>query len=271
ARRWELLRELRSRMLRHSRWTRWVNLPRGEYVFPVLAGVGLALFFFFLQKDLGPALFLCCVFLATYVVARGRAGMAIAGFALLVLGFYVGYRLQISQTLAARVLMWQSPWDNAVSGGDQTAHAIWALATGGPFGTGLGLGDTRYLPAGHTDLILAAIGEELGAAGLLLVAVLYAILAWRGFRVGRLARSDYGFFLALALTLFLIVPVLIMASGILGVTPLTGVVTPFLSYGGSAMVANFCALGMLTAIHADRQPAGDLEPFRVPVLWLGSS
>ena len=71
--------------------------------------------------------------------------------------------------------MWQSPWDNAVPGGDQVTHAIWALATGGSFGTGLGLGDTRYLPAGHTDLILAAIGEELGAAGLLLVAVLYAL------------------------------------------------------------------------------------------------
>src|SRR5262249_44144176 len=167
--------------------------------------------------------------------------------------------------------MWEWPWDKAGGGGDQVTHAIWALATGGSSGTGLGLGDTRYLPAGHTDLILAAIGEELGAAGLLLVAVLYACLAWRGFRIGRRARNDYGFFLATALTLFLVVPVLIMASGILGVTPLTGVVTPFLSYGGSAMVANFCALGILTAIHADRQPSGDLEPFRVPVLWLASS
>src|SRR5204863_8765529 len=139
------------------------------------------------------------------------------------------------------------------------------------FGTGLGLGDSRYVPAGHTDLILAAIGEELGAAGLLLVAVLYAFLAWRGFRIGRLARNDYGFFLAIALTLFLIVPVLIMASGILGVTPLTGIVTPFLSYGGSAMIANFCALGMLAAIHADRHPAGDFAPFRVPIRWLGGS
>jgi len=282
SRRWELLREIRSPMFRGSRWTRWINLPRVEYVTPVLAGVGLALVFFFLQKDLGPALFLCCVFLATYVVARGRAGMAIVGFALLTLGFYVGYRLHISQTLAERVRMWQSPWDNAVPGGDQVTHAIWALATGGSFGTGLGLGDTRYLPAGHTDLILAAIGEELGAAGVLLVAVLYAVLAWRGFRIGRLARNDYGFFLATALTLFLIVPVLIMASGILGVTPLTGVVTPLLSYGGSAMVANFCALGMLTAIRADARPlrrgglmcppwSRDLEPFRVPVMWLGSS
>ncbi|PYQ85218.1 MAG: hypothetical protein DMG02_28890 [Acidobacteria bacterium] len=271
ARRWELLRELHSSALRNSRWTRWVNLPRGEYVLPVLAGVGLALVFFFLQKDLGPALFLCCVFLATYVVARGRVGMAIAGLALLILGFYAGYHLHISQTLAERVRMWQSPWDNAVLGGDQVTHAVWGLATGGSFGTGLGLGDTRYLPAGHTDLILAAIGEELGAAGLMLVAVLYAILAWRGIRIGRLARNDYGFFLATALTLFLIVPALIMASGILGVTPLTGVVTPFLSYGGSAMVANFCALGMLAAIHADRHPSGDFEPFRIPIAWVGAS
>ena len=271
ARRWELLREIRSPLFRGSRWTRWINLPRAEYVIPVLAGVGLALVLFYIQKDLGPALFLCCVFLATYAVARGRVGMAIAGLALLILGFYVGYRLNISQTLTERVRMWQSPWDNAVPGGDQVTHAIWALATGGSFGTGLGFGETRYLPAGHTDLILAAIGEELGSAGLLLVAVLYTFLAWRGFRIARLARNDYGFFLGTALTLFLIVPVLIMASGILGVTPLTGVVTPFLSYGGSAMVANFCALGMLTAIRADRHPSGDLEPFRVPVMWLGSS
>ncbi|PWU21424.1 MAG: hypothetical protein C5B48_11350, partial [Candidatus Rokuibacteriota bacterium] len=271
ARRWELLRELRSTMLRKSRWTRWVNLPRAEYVFPVLAGVGLALVFFYLQKDLGPALFLCCVFLATYVVARGRAGMAIAGFALLILGFYAGYQLNVSHTLVERVRMWQSPWDNPVPGGDQVTHAIWAFATGGSLGTGLGLGDTRYLPAGHTDLILAAIGEELGAAGPVLVAVLYAIVAWRGFRIARLAQNDYGFFLATSLTLFLIVPVLIMASGILGVTPLTGIVTPFLSYGGSAMVANFCALGMLAAIHADRRPSGDFAPFRVPMMWVGSS
>jgi cell division protein FtsW (lipid II flippase) len=270
-RRWEVLRDIGAPIWRGPRWARRITLPRLEYVMPVAAGVGLALVLFFLQKDLGPALFLCCVFLATYVVARGRAGMAVAGGALLVLGFYLGYRFQISQTLVARIGMWQAPWDNAVSGGDQTAHAIWALATGGPVGTGLGLGDTRYLPAGHTDLILAAIGEELGAAGLLLVTVLYGIVGWRGLRIGRLARNDYGFFLAVALTLFLIVPVLIMASGILGVTPLTGVVTPFLSYGGSAMIANFCALGMLTAIHADRHPTGDLEPFRVPIRYLGSA
>ena len=269
-RRWELLREIRGGAIRNLRLPRWVNLPRSEYVLPVGAGVAAALVFFFLQKDLGPALFLSCVFLAVYAVARGRIGMAMAGFALLVSGFFVGYRLHVSSTLADRVRMWQSPWDNAVAGGDQVTHAIWAMATGGPFGTGLGLGDSRYLPAGHTDLILAAIGEELGAAGLVVVAVAYAVMAWRGFRIGRLAPNDYGFFLATSLTLFLIVPALVMASGVIGVTPLTGVVTPFLSYGGSAMAANFAALGILASIHGDRRPSGDFTPFRAPVKWLGT-
>jgi cell division protein FtsW (lipid II flippase) len=269
-RRWELVREIRGEAIRNVRLPQWLNLPRGEYVLPVLVGVAAALTFFFFQKDLGPALFLCCVFLAVYAVARGRVGMAVTGLALLASGFYVGYRLQVSSTLAGRVRMWQSPWDNAVPGGDQIAHALWAMATGGVFGTGLGLGDSRYLPAGHTDLILATVGEELGAAGLVAVAVLFAILAWRGFRIARRAASDYGFFLATSLTLFLILPALIMASGVLGVTPLTGVVTPLLSYGGSAMLANFAALGLLAAIRADRRPANDFEPFRVPIRNLGA-
>ncbi len=270
ARRWELLREVRGTSIRNLRVPRWLNLPRGEYVLPVVVGVAAALVLFFLQKDLGPALFLSCVFLAVYAVARGRTGMALAGFALLVSGFYVGYRLHVSSTLADRVRMWQSPWDNAVAGGDQVTHAIWGMATGGPFGTGLGLGDSRYLPAGHTDLILAAIGEELGAVGLMVVAAVYAVMAWRGFRIGRLAPNDYGFFLATAITLFLIVPALVMASGVMGVTPLTGVVTPFLSYGGSAMAANFAALGMLASIHGDRRPAGDFRAFRAPIKWLAA-
>jgi cell division protein FtsW (lipid II flippase) len=269
ARRWELLRGVRGQAIRSLRLPAWLNLPRGEYILPVLIGVAAALMFFFLQKDLGPALFLCCVFLAVYAVARGRIGMAAAGLTLLGAGFYLGYRMQVSATLAERVRMWQSPWDNTVAGGNQITHAIWAMATGGVFGTGLGLGDSRYLPAGHTDLVLAAIGEELGVAGLIVVAAAFAVVAWRGFRIGRLASTDYGFFLATALTLFLVVPVLIMASGVMGVTPLTGVVTPFLSYGGSAMLANFAALGMLAAIHADGRPPGDFEPFRVPMKYLG--
>ncbi len=253
ARRWELLR----------------HTPRATYAAPVLAGVAAALMFFFLQKDLGPALFVACVFLVLYAVATGRVPVAIGGFALLAAGIYAGYRLNISATLAARVEMWQSPWHNAVRGGDQIAHAVWALATGGFFGTGMGLGDTRYLPAGHTDLVLAAVGEELGLVGLAFVAAAYCAIAWRGLRIACAASTDYGFFLATAVTLFLILPALVMSAGILGLIPLTGVVTPFLSYGGSAMTANFAALGILTAIHANRGTTRTAEPFRTPVKYLG--
>src|SRR4029079_19214161 len=250
AKRWDLLRQGRGRRVRQFYVTSWMYVPRADYLLPVLGGVGIALLFFFLQRDLGPALFLSCVFLLTYALARNRAGLAIAGFVVLIAGFYIGYTLNISSTLTARVAMWRSLWDNGARGGEQIAQAIVGLATGGVFGTGLGLGNTGYVPAGYTDLMLAAIGEELGFAGLLAVAGLFVIITARGFDIARRAPDDYSFFLASVITLFLTLPVLVMGAGMLGLVPLTGVVTPFLSFGGSAMVATFVALGILTAIRS---------------------
>jgi cell division protein FtsW (lipid II flippase) len=268
ARQWEVLRQIDSNTIRDYRIPAWLHVPRLDYLLPVAAGVTASLIFFFFQKDLGPALFIACVFLMIYTVARNRAGLALIGLALLVLGFYLGYALNISSTLAARVEMWRAPWDNAVRGGDQIAQAFWGLSTGGLFGSGLGLGDTRYIPAGQTDLILAAIGEELGFIGLFLILAVYAVIAARGFRIARDAASDYGFFLATSVTLFLIVPGLIMVAGSLGIIPLTGVVTPFLSYGGSAMLANFAGLGILSAIRTVASPAKTSEPFLKPIRYL---
>ena len=128
--------------------------------------------FFFLQKDLGPALFLSCVFLMTYAIARNRVGLAVAGFALLVAGFYVGYALNISSTLSARSADVAVAWDNGARGGEQIAQAIWSLSTGWiRSAPGSAWVIPGYVPAGHTDLMLAAIGEELGFVGLLAVAV----------------------------------------------------------------------------------------------------
>ena len=271
ARRWEVLRNVRGQTIRTIRVPGWLDVPRVDYVLPVAAGVAAALLLFFVQKDLGPALLVSCVFLITYAIARNRVGLAAAGFAALIGGFYAGYALNISSTLAARVAMWQSAWDNGVRGGEQIAHAIWGLSTGGLFGTGLGLGDTGYVPAGFTDLMLAAIGEELGFAGLAAVAALFAMMAARGFDAALRAADDYGFFLATVLTLFLTLPVLIMAGGMLGVIPLTGVVTPFVSFGGSAMLANFAALGMVAAIRM-QAPAASFAtaPFRAGVRRLAA-
>jgi cell division protein FtsW (lipid II flippase) len=260
ARRWELIRQARSGI---------VNVPRLAHVLPVVAGVGAALVLFFFQKDLGPALLLSLMFLSLFAVARGGGWIAGAGLATLVAGFAAGYLLNISNTLAARVAMWQSPWDNAVRGGDQIAQAMWGMAAGASAGTGAGLGQTRFVPESHTDLVFASIGEELGLIGLLVVAATFFLIVWRGLAIARRASSDYRFFLALALTMSLAVPVLVMAAGTLGLLPLTGVVTPFLSYGGSAMVANFAMLGLLVAIDREKRPAADLAPFQVPVRWLG--
>jgi cell division protein FtsW (lipid II flippase) len=266
ARRWDLLRQVRGRTVRTLQMPAWLNVPRVDYVLPVLGGVAAALLFFFLQRDLGPALFLSCVFLLTYALARNRAGLAVGGFAVLIAGFYIGYALNISSTLTARVAMWRSLWDNGARGGEQIAQAIWGLATGGLFGTGFGLGDTSYVPAGYTDLMFAAIGEELGFVGLLAVAVVFAMITVRGFDAARHAPDDYGFFLATVVTLFLALPVLVMGAGMLGLVPLTGVVTPFLSFGGSAMVANFIALGILTAIRSRAATVPDLTaPFRAGI------
>ena len=116
-------------------------------------------------------------------------------------------RFDVSRTLAERVRMWQSPWDNAGAGRRSGCAGDLGDGNGGPLGTGLGLGDSRYLPAGHTDLVLAAVGEELGVVGADRARRTYAVVAWRGFRIARSAPNDYGFFLGTALTLFLIVPV----------------------------------------------------------------
>lgn len=269
ARRWELLRQVRAETVRSRRVPAWLNIPRPHHVLPVAAGVAAALVLFFFQKDLGPALLLSLMFLGLFAIARGGAGLAGAGLAGLIAGFGLGYVVEISSTLVGRLEMWQSPWDNAVRGGDQVAQALWALATGAATGTGLGLGSTRFVPEGHTDLVLATLGEELGFAGLLVIFVAFAILAIRGFEIARRASSDYRFFLATALTLAIFIPVLVMAAGTLGLLPLTGVVTPFLSYGGSAMVANFSALGLLAAIDRDRdwRAQADLAAFGAPLRW----
>ncbi len=225
ANRWELLRSLKEKGL--ERATRLgIDLPRLDYVVPVLVGMALVLAFFFLQKDLGPALVLACIFLAMYGVARRRLTMVGVGLLLLAAGFVGGYLVGFPHTVVQRVQMWASPWDNAVRGGDQVAHALWALAAGAATGTGPGLGDPQLVPAGHTDLILAVIGEELGFAGVLAVLSLFGLVTWRCLRIALRAPGDYTFFLALGLTLGIVLQLVLIASGLLGLMPLTGVATP---------------------------------------------
>ena len=257
ARRWQFLRELSADHGARRGIRRWVRLPRWKDVRPLAVSITALLALFFLQRDLGPALVLSCVFLGLYGISRARVGLVVAGFAVLTTGFVAGYALGVPSTVTRRVAIALDPWENALPGGDQIAHALWALSSGGPWGLGPGVGEPHVIPAGHTDLVMAALGEELGYIGFASIAVLFAILVWRLLRIAVRAPGDYTAFLTIGLTLALAVQGLVIVAGMLGLLPLAGVVTPFLSYGRSAMLSNFAALGVCAAIARRRGPARD--------------
>jgi cell division protein FtsW (lipid II flippase) len=268
--RWELLREVPERRVPLGRAARLLPLPRLEYVVPPLVAIGLVLFFFFLQKDLGPALVLACLFLILFSVARGRSGMALVGAALVALAFFAGYKLGYPRTVGQRIGMWLAPWDTWFRGGDHLAQAIWSLAAGGATGTGMGLGEPGLVPEAHTDMVLSALGEQLGFFGLLAVAGLYALLIGRGLRAARQAASAYGFFLALGFTLLLALETALISGGVLDLLPLSGVTSPFLSSGRSAMLANFLVAGILAGLSARRAAPEAVRPFLGGTRWVSA-
>ncbi len=254
SRRWELLREISEPIGPSAAVRRLVQLPRARDVTPLILIVGTLLVFFVLQRDLGPALVIGCISLAMYGVARARVSLVGAGFLTLIAGFAAGYWLGVPATLARRVAIWMSPWNNTRTGGDQIAHALWAFASGGTVGAGTGVGDGYLVPAGQTDLIVAVIGEELGFVGIVVIALVYALLVWRILRISARAPGDYTAFLALGCALTLAVPAVIIVGGQLGVFPLSGVATPFLSFGKSSSIASFAALAIASAIAAQAGP-----------------
>ncbi|MBZ5724840.1 MAG: FtsW/RodA/SpoVE family cell cycle protein [Acidobacteriia bacterium] len=249
-RNWERLRDLREKRVL-PRLFRRIGLARLEHVVPVLCAVGVAVVLFFVLKDLGPALVTFFVFLAMFGVARGRPGLALAGLALMVGSVAVGYRLGQPHTVVERIDMWLAPWDNDVHGGDQLAHGLWAFSTGGPWGSGPGWGDPEMIPAGSTDLVLPAIGEEWGFVGVAAVFLLFGFLVSRALRAAARAATHFGFFLALGLASLVAFEAMLITAGVLGALPLSGVVSPFLSSGNTAMLANFLVFALVLSISAD--------------------
>jgi cell division protein FtsI/penicillin-binding protein 2/cell division protein FtsW (lipid II flippase) len=265
-RNWERLRDLREKRVFPKLFKR-IGLPRVEHIVPVGIATAAALVLFFVLKDMGPALVTFFVFLSMFGAARGRPGLVIAGIVVMVASVFVGYRLGQPKTVVQRIDMWLSPWDNEVHGGDQLAHALWAFSTGGPWGSGPGWGDPEMIPAGNTDLVLPAIGEEWGFVGVVTVLLLAGFLVARGLRVAQRAETHFGFFLALGLSSLIAFEMLLISSGVLGVLPLSGVVSPFISSGNTAMLANFLIFALLLSISAEGE--GEVRPLlnTRPLRW----
>jgi cell division protein FtsW (lipid II flippase) len=240
------LEEYRELLAMAGRRVGRLHLPPLPYLAPILVMVGVALMLFWLQKDLGPAFLFSTVLLAMLYVASGRAGYVAAGVALLVLGGALASL--VFDHVHTRVVTWWDPWSARHTIGYQLVQALYAFASGGVLGTGLDMGSPRYIPAVHTDFVIAAIGEELGLAGTLAVVGLFVLLLQRGFLVAMTARREFSALLAAGLTSVISLQALIILGGTLKLIPLTGITLPFVSYGGSSVLTNFLIVGLLLRI-----------------------
>jgi cell division protein FtsW (lipid II flippase) len=242
-----------------------ISVPPLPYLAPIGAMLLLALGIVVVQRDLGAALLFYVVFLALLFLATGRRTDVVVGLLLFAAGFAL--LAALFPVVQQRVAIWLDPWSDPLGDGYQVIQALHAFARGGLLGTGLGAGLPEIagrlpVPAVHTDFPLAAIGEELGMTGVMAVLAAYLVIVARGLRVAASARDDFRAFLAAGLSLILGVQAAIIAGGNLKLIPLTGITLPFISYGGSSLVANALVVGMLLAL-SDRGPA-PLAPPRPP-------
>ncbi|WP_285058557.1 FtsW/RodA/SpoVE family cell cycle protein [Pedobacter ginsengisoli] len=161
--------------------------------------------------------------------------------------------------LSERKSIWQDPWNNEVYGGDQVANGIWAMAGGGISGQGAGEGFAKSIPEAHTDMILPAIGEEFGWTGISAVFILFLLFLNRAIVIGRRTGTPFLFYLCAGIGISMFVQFLLIAGGSTGALPLSGVALPFISYGGSSLVANMLAAGILLSISQIRGTPVQME------------
>ncbi|MCX8032687.1 MAG: FtsW/RodA/SpoVE family cell cycle protein [Thermoleophilia bacterium] len=226
-----------------------VPLPPFRYLAPLVAIWGLSMVLVIFVKDLGTGLLFFGALLALLYVATGRLFYVLVGLALFIVGAFGLYYL--FPHVQARVDIWLDPWQDPSGRGYQVVQSLFALAEGGLFGRGLGQG-YLLLPSGktiipnlETDFIFSAIGEELGLAGAAAIILLYLIFTYRGFRVAVRARDDFSRLLATGLTSIFALQAFLIIGGVTKLIPLTGITLPFVSYGGSSIVANFILLALL--------------------------
>jgi peptidoglycan glycosyltransferase len=238
----ELLQEFSLRLGR-------LDLPEPKALGPVLAAWGFSLVVMIFERDLGSSLLFFALFIAMLWVATGRGVYLGFGFVLFIAGSVFSYNSFAH--VQNRVQIWLDPFKDASGRGYQVVQSLYAFGTGGVAGTGLSLGSPGRIPAVTTDFIFAAIGEELGLIGTTAIVVAFLLMVGAGLRIAIQARSDFDQLLACGLTVILGVQAFIILGGVTGLVPLTGITLPFVSYGGSSLLANYVLLALLLRISSD--------------------
>ncbi|MFD7466819.1 FtsW/RodA/SpoVE family cell cycle protein [Streptomyces tendae] len=232
-----------------------LQLPTGRVLGPILAVWLVSVGVLVLERDLGTSLLFFGLFVVLLYVATGRTGWIAVGLLLASLGAVaVGW---LEPHVHSRVEDWLHPFASieAGDGPNQLAQSLFAFAAGGVTGTGLGLGHSVLIGfAVKSDFILATAGEELGFLGLTAVFLLYGLLVERGYRAGLAARDPFGRLLAVGLSSIVALQVFVIAGGVTGLIPLTGMAMPFLAQGGSSVVTNWAIVALLIRVsHAARR------------------
>ncbi|GAB6157380.1 FtsW/RodA/SpoVE family cell cycle protein [Desulfotomaculum varum] len=223
-----------------------ISIPGVREYGPLVVMWGISLLILVFQKDLGTALIYFCTFLAMVYVATARMLYVGIGLALFFLGGTAAYH--IFDHVRSRVEIWLNPWPFLEGKGYQIIQSLFALGSGGIAGSGLGQGLPELIPAVHTDFIFSAIVEELGLLGGCAVLLLYMCFIYRGLLIALAARHDFAALTAVGLTALMGLQTFIIIAGVIKLLPMTGVTLPFISYGGSSLVANFVLLGLLLNI-----------------------
>ncbi|MET7333401.1 FtsW/RodA/SpoVE family cell cycle protein [Nonomuraea sp. NPDC005650] len=225
----------------------FIDLPRARDLGPVLITWGVSLGILVMQKDLGSSLLLFGTFIAMLYVATQRVSWVIIGIFLFAGGAILAGT--IFEHVHQRFVVFLNPGDpelfRAVGGSEQLMQGLFAMGSGGILGTGLGQGHPELIPLAFSDFIFSATGEEIGLTGLMALLMIYALLVERGLRTSLAARDPFSKLLAGGLSFILAWQVFIIVGGVTNLIPLTGLVTPFMSQGGSALLANWILIALL--------------------------
>jgi cell division protein FtsW (lipid II flippase) len=230
-----------------------INIPDPKHFGPILVATGFTLIVMVFERDLGSALLFFVLFIVMLWVATGRGAYVAVGAFLFSGAAYLAWT-QFSH-VQARVSIWIDPWKDPDGAGYQVIQAAYAMAWGGTTGTGPGLGVAGRIPADESDFIFAIIGEELGLLGTTAVLCAFLLLAGSGLRIARRSQEGFPALLTIGLTALIAFQAFIIIAGVIRLLPLTGVTLPFVSYGGSSLVANYMLLALLVRAsdQADRR------------------
>ena len=242
-------RELLSETLRS---VGWLYIPKFDlkHFGPVALAWGLSLVIMIGERDLGSSLLFFALFIAMLWVATGRGAYLFLGTALFSAGAWIAWTS--FSHVKDRVSIWIDPWTDASGSGYQVVQALFAFAAGGIAGTNLGQGSPQRIPAVTTDFIFAAIGEELGLLGAVAVLTAFLLMVGTGIRIALRAEPAFDKLLAAGLTTILAVQSFVILGGVVRLVPLTGITLPFVSYGGSSLLANYILLALLLRVSDDQ-------------------